>query len=51
MHFKDDAGLALTESELTDEQMKQLGVYTKQRHAVRISYLKFHFGSLILRMK
>lgn len=43
-HFKDDTGHALTENELTDEQMKQLGVYTKQRHAVRVSHLKFHFS-------
>ncbi|KAG0706599.1 hypothetical protein DFH29DRAFT_995729 [Suillus ampliporus] len=38
-HFKDDAGIMLTESQLTNEQMKQLGVYTKQRHSQIRSYL------------
>jgi hypothetical protein len=29
VHFKDDDGIPLTESQLTSEQMKNLGVFTK----------------------
>lgn len=45
-HFKDDAGIPITESQLTSEQMKELGVFTKRRHSVCVIF-HFHFGSLI----
>ncbi|KAG0692998.1 hypothetical protein DFH29DRAFT_881828 [Suillus ampliporus] len=38
-HFKDDAGITLTESQLTNNQMKELGVHIKRRHSQICSYL------------
>ncbi|KAG1834043.1 hypothetical protein DFJ58DRAFT_735919 [Suillus subalutaceus] len=38
-HFKDDAGITLIESQLTNEQMKQLGVLTKYWQLQIRSYL------------
>ncbi|KAG1807135.1 uncharacterized protein BJ212DRAFT_1303594 [Suillus subaureus] len=45
-HFKDHTGRTLMENELTNEQMKQLGVYTKQCHAVhQIHSFLYHVSS------